>query len=87
MSIAGWGLVLGILGLIGPWVFGVHGKLAVLTEQMGEDGKFSVLAAQVERIEALLTKGNGYPVKCAVHDEQIASLRREVDGLWEAKAG
>jgi len=87
MDWAALGIVLGAAGLVCPWVFKVHGKLAVLTEQMGEDGKFAVLAAQIERIETLLTQGNGYPTRCAVHEEQIMTLRRDVDGLWSARAG
>jgi hypothetical protein len=73
MSWTALGVIVGIAGLIGPWIFKVHGKLAVLT-------------AAVEEVTGLLKRGNGFPAKCLVHDEQIATLRREVDGLWDRRS-
>lgn len=78
MTVGEWGVVIGIafsgVGLVAPWVFKVHCKLAVLVEQ-------------IEKITRLLEKGEGIPAKCAVHDTQIGTLRREMDDLWRRQTG
>lgn len=84
MSVQEWGIVVGaiVAGMLalGPWMFMVHAKLAVIGEQI-EDLS--------ERIEKTLT-GNGgpsIPARCHVHDAQIERLAEEFAELRKACSG
>lgn len=85
MSVEEWGIAVGVMvsGLlaVGPWMFMVHAKLAVLATQVAMLCQKMDKAAQTQ--EKLWSVDARHAAKLETHDVQIAQISQRLQDLWE----
>ncbi|MBN1589203.1 MAG: hypothetical protein JW888_06795 [Pirellulales bacterium] len=83
MSVHEWSIVVGLLGsgclAVGPWMFMVHAKLAVLASQV------ATLCEKIDRAavaqEKLWSVHSQHSVKLETHDVQISQINERLRDL------
>jgi len=85
MSVQEWGIAVGVMvsGLlaVGPWMFMVHAKLAVLASQV------AMLCQKIDKAalaqEKLWSAESRHAAKLETHDVQIAQISQRMRELWD----
>jgi len=83
MSIHAWGIVVGVatsaLLALGPWMFMVHAKLAVIGSQLAElDEKVDKAAEANQQLWSLCAQ---HAVRLETHDVQLVHLNERLQEL------
>jgi predicted signal transduction protein with EAL and GGDEF domain len=85
MSVQEWGIVIGTIMsaalALGPWMFMVHAKLAVLASQVAELGRKIDQAAAAQ--EKLWSDHARSAIRLETHDVQISQISQRLRDLLE----
>ena len=85
MSVQQWSIVIGVMVsavlAVGPWMFMVHAKLAVLANQVAAlCRKMDEAAGKQEKLWSVHAR---HATKLETHDVQIAQISQRLQDLWE----